>query len=573
MIGKRGIGMRPSMRWRLVSLVVAVLLVASACGDDKESSGQSVSSTSAGSAATTSAATLTPVKGGVLTFGQLSKEGGLDPASLAGGGTVGGNENAALYDTLMRLDATTGKYEGRTAQSMTPNADFTVWTLKLKSGIKFTDGTDYNADAVKFVQDREMKDGNASVRAQMTNFIDTITVTDPLTVTYKLKIGWAGFPYLMSHVPGMIYSPTAFKKAPDAKAFSTNPGDAGAGPFKVKSYKPGESVELERNPSYYGGEVYLDGLKFVLLNGGAATYDALKTGTLQAGLFRDPAIYAQSKKDGFSLVEIPQVQGNLILMNSGIDITCAGAATAAAPACAGQPDGTKVQTKTATRDLNVRKAVAAAVDPKVVVDRAYQGVGNPDTSPFSNFVYDPKVTPQKYDPTEAKRLIGVAKAAGWDGKIRLAAGNDPFNVAWAQSIATQLQAVGMDVQTSTDTDINALVAKVLNQRDFDLANWALGMSDESDGNYTQLLGSLGSASKRYGYSSPEMDAGIEALRLADTDAKKIAAYKTISEVWIRDAPALVITYIPQAVITSAKVHGIVRTAQTVTLFDKAWIAK
>ena len=73
----------------------------------------------------------------------------------------------------------------------------------------------------------------------------------------------------------------------------------------MKSYKPGESVELERNPSYYGGEVYLDGLKFVLLNGGAATYDALKTGTLQAGLFRDPAIYAQSKKDGFGLVDIP----------------------------------------------------------------------------------------------------------------------------------------------------------------------------------------------------------------------------------------------------------------------------
>jgi ABC-type transport system substrate-binding protein len=117
------------------------------------------------------------------------------------------------------------------------------------------------------------------------------------------------------------------------------------------------------------------------------------------------------------------------------------------------------------------------------------------------------------------------------------------------------------------------VAKVLTQRDFDLANWGLAMSDESDGNYTQLLGSFGSAAKRYGYSSPEMDAGIEALRVADTDAKKVAAYKTISEVWVRDAPALVITYIPQAVIHSAKVHGIVRTAQAVSHYDKAWMSK
>jgi peptide/nickel transport system substrate-binding protein len=569
--------MRRSTRLRLLALAVAVALVASACGDDKGdggTTGQAGSSTTAAPAGTGSATTLTPVKGGILTFGQFSREGGLDPAALAGGGTVGGIENAALYDTIMRLDHASGKYVGRTAESMTPSADFLTWTLKLKSGIKFTDGTDYNADAVKFVQDRELKEGNASVRGQMANFIDSITVTDPLTVTYKLKIGWAGFPYLMSHVPGMIYSPTAFKKAADAKAFSTNPVDAGAGPFKLKSYKPGESIELERNPTYYGGEVYLDGMKFVNLNNPQSTYDALKTNTLQAALMRDPAIYAQSIKDGFGRVDIPQIGGNLLIMNSGIDITCAGAATAGVPLCAGQPDGTKVQTKTATRDLNVRKAVAAAIDPKIVVDKAYQGVGDPNTEPYHLLpVYDPKVPGQKYDPTEAKRLVGVAKAAGWDGKIRLIGGNDATNVAWTQAVAPQLTAVGMDVQASNDTDINGVVAKVLTQRDFDLANWGLAMSDESDGNYTQLLGSFGSTAKRYGYSSPDMDAGIEALRVADTDAKKIAAYKTISEIWIRDAPALVITYIPQAVIHSAKVHGIVRTAQAVSYYDKAWMSK
>ena len=105
------------------------------------------------------------------------------------------------------------------------------------------------------------------------------------------------------------------------------------------------------------------------------------------------------------------------------------------------------------------------------------------------------------------------------------------------------------------------------------ATWGLGLSDESDANYTQLLGSFGSATKRYGYSSPDMDAAIESLRVADTDAKKIAAYKTISEIWLRDNPALVITYIPSAVIMSPKVHGIDRTGQSMTLFDKTWMEK
>jgi peptide/nickel transport system substrate-binding protein len=565
--------MKRPTRWRVLSLVLALTLIAAACGDDGDTEQTGGATTTAGASNTTAAAQ-TPVKGGILTFGQFSKEGGLDPASLAGGGTVGGIENAALYDTIMRLDHATGKYVGRTAESMTPNADFTQWTLKLKSGIKFTDGTDYNAEAVKFVQERQLKEGNASVRGQMANFIDTITVTDALTVSYKLKIGWAGFPYLMSHVPGMIYSPAAFKKAPDAKAFSANPGDAGAGPFKLKSYKPGESIDLERNPNYHGGEVYLDGMRFVNLNGSSATWDALKTGTLQAALLREPSVYDQAKKANFGFVDIPQIGGNLLIMNSGIEITCAAATTSAVPACAGQPDGTKVQTKTATRDINVRKAVAHAIDPKVVVDRAYQGVGDPNTSPYHRLpVFDPKVPGPKFDQAEARRLVGVAKAAGWDGKIRLIGGNDPTNVSWTQSVTPQLQAVGMEVQASNDTDINGVVAKVLTQRDFDLANWGLAMSDESDGNYTQLLGSFGSASKRYGYSSPDMDAGIEALRVADTDAKKIAAYKTISEVWVRDAPALVITYIPQAVIHNPKVHGIVRTAQAVTHYDKAWMEK
>ena len=63
------------------------------------------------------------------------------------------------------------------------------------------------------------------------------------------------------------------------------------------------------------------------------------------------------------------------------------------------------------------------------------------------------------------------------------------------------------------------------------------------------------------------------MRVADTDAKKVAAYKTISEIWLRDNPALVITYIPSAVIHSPKVHGIKRTGQSMSLFDKAWMEK
>jgi peptide/nickel transport system substrate-binding protein len=557
---------------RFFAALVALAMVGVACGDSGSSNSNSQSNNTSNS--TTSAASAgTPQRGGVITVGQFSAAPGLDPALLAGGGTVGGNENAALYDELMRYNPETQKYEGRTAESMTPNADFTQWTMKLRPGIKFTDGTDYNADAVKFVIDRELTDGNASPKGQMLNFItkDSVTVVDPLTLQFKLSKGWAGFPYIFVGVAGMIYSPTQFKKVGDPKAFAVNPGDAGAGPFKVKSNKPGESIELERNPNYWGGDVLLDGLKFVLIPGPAATYEAIKAGTLQAGFVRDPETVAKAKADKYGSVDMPAIGGNMAIMNSGIIITCSGGKPD--NVCAGKPDGTKVPSKTATSNVNVRRAVAAAVDPKVINDRVYNGKAQPNSAPFANSPWDPHVEGPKADMNQAKQLVAQAKSEGWDGKIRVLAGSDPQGVAWAQAVTAQLQAAGMDVATDTTKDTAGVVNQVLVLRDYDLATWALGWLDESDVNYLQLIGSFNEANPRYGYSSPDMTAGIDMLRTADTQDKRVAAYKKISEAWVRDLPGHVTTVIPQAMLYNPKVHDLVRTGQSITLFDKAWMAK
>jgi peptide/nickel transport system substrate-binding protein len=548
---------------RVAAVLVVVTLVA-ACSSSKASH-------ATGSTAPASAAAGKPQSGGVATIGEFSAPSGLDPAKLAGGGTVGGMELAALYDTIMRYNPVTHKYEPRTAQSFDPNSDYTVWTLKLKPGIKFTDGTDYNAEAVKFVVDRELAQGGPSVKAQLAFFTDSVTVLDPLTVQFKLKKAWSGYPYLFSSVSGMIYSPTAFQKAGSAENFNVNPGDAGAGPFKLKSYKPGEAIQLERNPTYYGGPVYLDGLTFVLIIGAQQTYEAIKTGTIQGGFIRDPALDAQAKADNLPAVEMPAVAGNMINMNSGILITCAKGQPA--PACTGKADGQTVQSKTATSNINVRRAVAAAVDPQVINERAYSGKALASSAPFANFPWDPKVAGPKYDPAEARRLIALAKSQGWDGKIRVLASNSPTDMAWAQTVSAELTAVGMNVTTDTSKDTNAVVSQVLVQHDFDLTTWAYGLLDDVDSNYPQLVSTFASSNPRYGYGSPEMDAAIDQLRLADTDAKRVAAYKAISDIWVRDDPALVITQIPQALIHTPKLQNPQRTAASIVLFDKAWLEK
>ena len=81
---------------------------------------------------------------------QLLRAASLDNLVSTGSGTTGGTEMAAVYDTLMRYDPEIGKYEGRTAETVTSSADFLEWTIKLRPGVKFSDGTPYDAEAVAF---------------------------------------------------------------------------------------------------------------------------------------------------------------------------------------------------------------------------------------------------------------------------------------------------------------------------------------------------------------------------------------------------------------------------------------
>jgi peptide/nickel transport system substrate-binding protein len=542
----------------------AVALLATACGDD---GGGGAAEPDAGS--TTTAA---PQVGGVVTVGQFTAGPGLDPAKVAGSGSVGGNELLAVYDVLMRYNPESQKYEGRTAESLTPNADFTRWTLKLRPGIKFTDGTDYNADAVKFVLDRQSKDGNANPRGQYNQFVASATVVDPLTIDFTLKKGWVGFPYVLSGPNGMIYSKSAFEKAGGADKFNVAPGDAGAGPYKVKSFKPGEAGELERNPGYYGGAVNLDGLRFIYVGGPDQSYEAIKAGTLQAAWVNSPQVVAKAKTEGYATNITDAIAGNQLLMNSGIEITCADGKPA--PLCTGKSNGEKVQTKTATSDVRVRQAVAHAVDPKVLNARVYEGTAQPNSAVYANSPWDPKLEGPKADPEAAKKLVAEAKAAGWDGKIRVLASNTSEGTNWAEAVRSQLAAVGMDVAVDATKDTANVVNQVLVLRDYDIATWSLSLLSDVDSSYTQLLASLGtSGGKRYGYGSADMDAGIEMLRTADTDPERVEAYRKISEVWVRDVPTHVTTMLPQGLVMSPKLHGVERTAYSGFLFTHAWLEK
>jgi hypothetical protein len=130
----------------------------------------------------------------------------------------------------------------------------------------------------------------------------------------------------------------------------------------------------------------------------------------------------------------------------------------------------------------------------------------------------------------------------------------------------------MEVTVNDSQDITGVIQQVFVKQDFDVWDSALGMLDESDANYLKLSAPFGNrASATYGYYTQDMADAIDLLRVAKTQQDRVGAYKRISQIWVRDMPAAVITSIPQALLFSPKLQGLVKTGEGITLFNRAWV--
>lgn len=579
-------------RRRAIAVALAAALIAAACGGDDGDEPASGATTPGGGGATTTVASQ-PVKGGTITMSMFSETAGLDPIISTGSGVTGAIEMLAIYDSIMRWDPATGKYEPRTAESLN-TTDNVVWTLKLKPNIKFSDGTDYDADAVVFSINRHRSGltgapkceevracprNSTSSAGYLTNLKDMV-VKDKLTVEFTLTEAWGEFPWVLADEPGMVPSPTALKNTCSAdptkniRECSFNLAPVGAGPFVIDSFKPKDSITMKRNDKYWGGEVYLDGLRFVDGKdaGGNNSFDSLKSGSFQMAFLRDPKAVAKAKEEKFPGYSAVQHSGATTLMNTGLRVNCANGAPA--PICTGKPDG-PLDTNPPTKSLTVRKAVAAALDPKQIDARAYEGKGRPGSELVQkDFIASPGVAGPVFNLDEAKKLVAQAKTEGWDGKIRYLCNNSPAGQARGLAIEAMLKAAGMEVNLDITKDVTAHVNQYIVLRDFDLT--CAGFPHSSDGNAFASMNqqfSPGGASNRTGWNNPAVGAALKAYKTATNVDGRKAALKIISEEYVKDVPFFVEGAIEEYIAHSPKVKGLVYTSGTEVYFDKAYLEK
>ena len=360
-----------------------------------------------------------PRSGGVLRVGIQSEPRSLDPLLVITDGATG-HIVSSIFNTLVKYDAKM-QIVPDLATSWKVENDGKAVDFFLRKGVKFHDGTDFDAAAVKFAFDRILDPANSSPYRTFFKPVEQVVVINPGTVRFVLANAWPGFFYQLVYVGGMgIPSPTAVKALGNA-GFARKP--VGTGPFQLSDWQSGDKIVLTKNPNYFRAKMpYLDRVEFKVIPDSTALTTSLRTGQLD--LVRDiPTQLLPLLEKEQSLV--PSVKNAY-----SFDWFALNAA------------------KPPFNDVRVRQAINMAIDRDALGVAVY-GKGTRGSSSqiasANSFAHPKKLPTFTYDPEKAKSLL---KKVGMENlTVDLSASDAAFpgGVDAALLMAEQAKAAGITI--------------------------------------------------------------------------------------------------------------------------------
>ncbi|MFA5565070.1 MAG: ABC transporter substrate-binding protein [Acidimicrobiia bacterium] len=270
---------------RLLALMAALAIVAGACGgndnDDASSGGTSTTKPSGGETSEPEEE-VSPSYGGKIVVGVETETNEWTPGkgSFAAPGTI---IALSIYDPLVNLDAN-GLYKPFLAESLEANDELTEWTVTLREGVQFHDGTPLDAETLKWNFDTLHFAEGARNRGTLVNAgVTGMEIVDDLTVKYVLSEPNAGFPDLIRANIGYPISREAYEADPEG--FGNRP--VGTGPFEFVSWTRDDRLVVKRNENYWmtaanGDQLpYLDGIEFRVIPDDESRVAALAADDIQ----------------------------------------------------------------------------------------------------------------------------------------------------------------------------------------------------------------------------------------------------------------------------------------------------
>jgi peptide/nickel transport system substrate-binding protein len=455
----------------------------------------------------------TPVRGGSLTVGTIAEIDGFYPPTNHWD-TNGFLYANTVYDPLMAV-AADGTVEPYLAQTMTSNSTYDTWTMTLRPGIHFNDGSALTSAVVKanFVALKA-----SALTGVALDQVASVTTPDDMTVVYTLTGPNPTFPSGLTTQVGYVVGQAMIDKATADPSASLVP--IGTGPFIFSQWQPNNFFTATRNPSYWrSGLPYLDSITFKPIPDTSQRESTLRTGGVDMIESVDPTTitnFSGSGGSGFQLVD----------SSTGV---------------IGQPTFAFIMLNTVvppTNDLSIRQALAMGMDQAEV----QKVIGGPPSKPAtgiflpdSPYYSDPGYP--TYDPTAAASLVSAYKAKHGTPTVNLMTIPDPLEIKVVQAVQQMWEQVGFAI-TLSEVEQATLIDDFVFGKFQAVTSYQFGAVNP-DLNYvwwsTTTISPIGQIGLNFTrLDDPQIETAMLQGRHTTDQATRVAAYQKVNERLAKD---------------------------------------
>ena len=482
----------------------------------------------------------TPRKGGILRVAMPYNPGSVDP--MTGRNLTDFNVLYGVFDALVDFEPLTLELKPGLAKTW-KFTDLKTLVLELVEGVKFHDGTPFNAEAVKFNLERYKNDPRSNVKSDL-GTVDKVEVTGPNQVTIRLSKPNVGLPTILTNRVGLMVSPTSIQE----KGPNVDRNPVGTGPFKFVSWQDNDRIVLTRNDSYWrSGLPYLDGLVLRIIGEQPTGLRSVVAGENDMAINIDVHLKTVADRAGNLVARLVP---SMFFWGAYINFA-----------------------KPPLDNLKIRQALSWGIDRDAMNKAIALGLNTPGNGviPKEHWACDlASFNYYGYDPAKARQLL--AEAGYPDGiDVPMLGWSDQTAMQRQEVAMAQLAKAGIRVQLTPASPQDSSIQFFGPQKKGSARMSGMGGYADPSQQYDNLL----SKSAYYNAGSIELPGYrelIDATQATDDLNERKAAFAKLQRFVIENALVLTFLFQTNLLVTQKTVQGVTVDLTNKPRFHSAWLA-